>query len=49
MVQGNYSDMLIGLLIAILCFLARKITAGGARETQEFFVPVSAFLCALCG
>ncbi len=28
----NYSGILIGLLIAILYFLARKITAEGAEE-----------------
>ncbi|MEA1894340.1 MAG: hypothetical protein U9N36_03875 [Euryarchaeota archaeon] len=30
--NGNYSGMLIGLPIAILYFLARKITAEGAEE-----------------
>ncbi|MEA1894046.1 MAG: hypothetical protein U9N36_02370 [Euryarchaeota archaeon] len=30
--SGNYSGMLIGLPIAILYFLARKITAEGAEE-----------------
>ncbi|MEA1869432.1 MAG: nucleotidyltransferase domain-containing protein, partial [Euryarchaeota archaeon] len=29
---GNYSGMLIGLPIAILYFLTRKITAEGAEE-----------------
>ncbi len=32
----NYSGMLIGLLIAILYFLARKITAEGAEERRAF-------------
>ncbi|MEA1869937.1 MAG: hypothetical protein U9N09_07325 [Euryarchaeota archaeon] len=31
---GNYSGMLIGLPIAILYFLARKITAEGAEERR---------------
>ena len=33
---GNYSGMLIGRLIAILYFLARKITAEGAEERRAF-------------
>ena len=32
----NYSGMLIGRPIAILYFLARKITAEGAEERREF-------------
>ncbi|KAF5416057.1 MAG: hypothetical protein C5S49_05130 [Candidatus Methanogaster sp.] len=32
----NYSGMLIGLPIAILYFLARKITAEGAEERRAF-------------
>ena len=31
--------MLIGLSIAILCFLARKITADGRGGTQELYHP----------
>ena len=34
--KGNYSGMLIGLPIAILYFLARKITAEGAEERRAF-------------
>ncbi|MEA1999289.1 MAG: P-loop NTPase [Euryarchaeota archaeon] len=33
-VKGNYSGMLIGLPIAILYFLTRKITAEGAEERR---------------
>ena len=33
---GNYSAMLIALPIAILYFLARKITAEGAEERRAF-------------
>jgi len=40
--------MLIGLMIAILRFLSRKITAEYGRGTQEF-LSASAFLCALRG
>ena len=32
---GNYSCMLIGLPIAIMYFLARKITAEGAEERYK--------------
>ena len=34
--KGNYSGMLIGRSIAILYFLARKITAEGAEERRAF-------------
>ncbi len=34
--SSNYSGMLIGRSIAILYFLARKITAGGAEERRAF-------------
>ncbi len=33
---SNYSGMLIGLPIAIMYFLARKITAEGAEERRAF-------------
>ncbi len=33
--SGNYFGMLIGLPIAILYFLARKITAEGAEERES--------------
>ncbi|KAF5414026.1 MAG: hypothetical protein C5S49_07405 [Candidatus Methanogaster sp.] len=33
----NYSGMLIGRSIAILCFPARKITLEGAEERLEAF------------
>lgn len=33
---GDYSGMLIGRSIAILYFLARKITAEGAEERRVF-------------
>ena len=35
-IKRNYSGMLIGLPIAILYFLARKITAEGAEERRAF-------------
>ena len=35
MLQGNYSGMLIGLPIAIMYFLARKITAEDAEERKS--------------
>ncbi len=34
--RRDYSSMLIGLLIAILCFLSRKITAEYAEERKSF-------------
>ncbi|KAF5414330.1 MAG: hypothetical protein C5S48_08955 [Candidatus Methanogaster sp.] len=34
--QSNYSGMLIGHLIALMYFLARKTTAEGAEERREF-------------
>ncbi|MEA1895720.1 MAG: hypothetical protein U9N36_11105 [Euryarchaeota archaeon] len=43
----NYSGMLIGLPIAILYFLARKITAEDAEHITVYFP--SAPLCVLCG
>ena len=45
--ERNYSGMLIGRSIAILYFLARKITAEGAEERRAFnrLFP----LRALCG
>jgi len=47
----NYSGMLIGRPIAILYFLARKITAEGAEERYKHLTVYfpSASLCALCG
>jgi hypothetical protein len=33
--NSNYPGMLIGRLIAILYFLARKITAEGAEERES--------------
>jgi len=36
MLYSNYSGMLIGLPIAILYFLVRKITAEGAEERRAF-------------
>ena len=45
--NGNYSSMLIGLSIVIICLLARKITAECA-EVRRVAAP-SASLCALYG
>ncbi len=48
---GNYSGMLIGLPIAVMYFLARKITAEGAEERYKRLTVYfhSASLCTLCG
>jgi hypothetical protein len=37
--EGNHSDVLINPLIAILCFLARKITAEHAEDAELFSSP----------
>jgi hypothetical protein len=43
----NYSDILIGTPIVILCFLAGKITAESVEVRRA--APSSASLRALCG